>query len=148
MISTYSYLEPVLEVLHAESIVVPLIAVHLPLLWCPPIPAWNLFWRSSTLCLLLFLLSTCIYYDVHLFLPGTCSGGPQRCVYCCSSYSCLPASIMMSTYSYLEPVLEVLHAVSIVVPLTAVHLPLIWCPHIPPGTCSGGPPRIVNCCSS
>ncbi len=84
MLSTYSNLEPVLEVLHTVFIVVPSVVVPLD------------------------------SYDVHLFLPGTCSGGPPRWVYCCSSYSCLPAPIMMSTYSYLEPVLEVLHAVSTV----------------------------------
>jgi len=56
MISTYSYMKPVLEVLNAVPIIVPPVSVYLPLFWCPPIPTWNLFWRSSTLCLLLFLL--------------------------------------------------------------------------------------------
>ncbi len=75
------------------SIVVPLIAVHLPLLCCQ--------------------LSTYSYLEPVLEVLH-------------AVYSCLiPASIMMSTYSYLEPVLEVLHAESIVVPLIAVHLPLL-----------------------
>jgi hypothetical protein len=39
---------------------------------------------------------------------------------------------MMSTYSYLEPVLEVLHAVSVVVPSVAVHLCPLLVVHLVP----------------
>ncbi len=77
-------------------------------------------------------MSTCPHYDVHLFLPGTCSGDLPRCVYCCSSCRCPPAPIMMSTYSYLEPVLEVLHAESVVVPPVAVHLCPLLVVHLVP----------------